>query len=437
MDILQESPPKEEESMAQKSTSSPKDNATLDLPPGTLPPQLLTLLQTIIATLRTSFYTSPPHTSQRLAELLLHPRSHYRTLPSYLRALDRIVSVASPASIFPLKNLNVTPTGTNGAMLNGTCSPSPDPADDADFIGGAELTEIPWAPKPVMTEAGAEGSHTTTNNAPANASDLRTESTSLIDGPNGPGGVETVTVANGVTSSSSSTTTPREDSTPSTPTISSATVTGNSTPQHGITQGELLRQEQEAGIVPVPSPAHSSQGGGSSNRVTRSSAAASAAASRAVGITPDVSDDLLPGETAHPLEEETVHARGPGVIGMEDMGPQAPGSGLEGGIDVEGTLGRRGESITQPTDTVETSSQGTGATQELDGMILEEEGGIEEERENDKVSAEADTEKHDEEKGKLEDGDVMVMDADGVPEGKEGKAVEEGLGPNAVDTTNL
>jgi hypothetical protein len=39
-------------------------------------------------------------------------------------------------------------------------------------------------------------------------------------------------------------------------------------------------------------------------------------------------------------ENEPVHASGPDVIGMEDMGPQTPGSGLAGGLDLEGALGR-------------------------------------------------------------------------------------------------
>ena len=317
-------------------------------------------------------------------------------------------------------------------MLNGTSSPSPDPADDADFIGGAELTEIPWAPKPVAADTTLEGTPTTANGAPTNASDLRTESTSLIDGPNGLGGVETVTVANGVTTS---TTMPREDSTASTPTISSATATGTSTPQHGITQGELLRQEQEAGIVPVPSPVHSSQGG-SSNRVTRSSAAASAVASRAVGI---VGTDVLEDETAGEapvLEEETVHARGPGVIGMEDMGPQAPGSGLEGGIDVERALGRRGEIITPSLDTVETSSQATGATQELDGMNLEERVMVEKLEKEKEDDAALIVEKE-ENKETADDKDAMITDAGGVAEGEEDRDMGKDRGPDAVDTTAL
>lgn len=174
-------------------------------------------------------------------------------------------------------------------LVNGSSSPE----RDTDFIGGAELTEIPWLRNTDMVA--------THNGA---ASDLRTESTSVIDGPRGAGSVETVTVnVNGLGSIMPATDQP-------------------------VTQGEQLRQEQEVGVAPT-------------GRVTRASTAASQAALRATGMLPAEE------ETA----EETVHVRGPDVIGMEDMGPQAPGSGLEGGLDVEGALGRRGEGELVHTET--------------------------------------------------------------------------------------
>ncbi|KAK4697406.1 serine/threonine-protein phosphatase 4 regulatory subunit 2, partial [Lecanoromycetidae sp. Uapishka_2] len=323
----------------------------------TLPPPLFSLLQTIQSTLSTTFATGPPHTAQRLAELLLHPTLHYRTLPSYLRALDRIVSVASPASAFPLPMINPA-TDTNGFMLNGVSSPSPEPGAENNFIGGAELTEIPW-----LRNRG--GNESPMHNGIGPGSDLRTESTSLIDGPNGAGSVETVTVnVNGVSSHAS-----------------------HSEPSHGITQGELLRQEQEAGIVPVPSPAHN-------GRITRSSAAATAAATRAV-----MGDDQ---EGASIGEDEPVHARGPDVIGMEDMGPQAPRSGLAGGLDLEGALGRRGEG--------ESMASAVGREEGSEVKASDETG----------------------------EGDVVVANADGnVEEGQGADAAGENKGADAVDTTML
>ena len=337
--------------------------STVAPPANTLPPPLLSLLQTIQSTLLHSFPIAPPHTAQRLAELLLHPKKHYRTLPSYLRALDRIVSVASPASIFPLPDLTAE-ANLSGRMMNGTPSPDPDPASDRDFIGGAELTEIPWLRNTIGSPTTSSAAH----NLGA-TSDLRTESKSLIDGPNGAGSVETVSVnVNGISSH-----TPREEG------------------QHGITQGELLRQEQEAGVVPVPSP-QSSNG-----RVTRGSAVS--ALSRTTEMRP---------EEGVPLEDEepeTVHARGPGVIGMEDMGPQAPGSGLAGGLDLEGALGRRGEgeTVTGAAPIRPNETRGEEKTEDRDG-----------------------------------DGDVVVADADGVVDGQGGiDQAGENRGVDAVDGTAL
>ena len=147
--------------------------------------------------------------------------------------------------------------------------------------------------------------------------------------------------------------------------------------------------------MPAPTP---------NGRVTRSSAAASAAAIRAVG-----------GDVEHvvdPEEGEPVHARGPDVIGMEDMGPQTPGSGLAGGIDLEGALGRRGEG--------ESMAATVGREAEEEKEQKEEEEG--ERNEN-----------------KDGDGDIVVTDADGVAEGDKGGADETGQnkGPDAVDGTTL
>ena len=260
---------------------------------------------------------------------------------------------------------------------------------DMDFIGGAELTEIPWL-RNNQNQITANGSSSpgglSGNATNANASnaglvgDLRTESTRVIDGPNGAGSVETVTVnVNGVSSLSPQA---AADPNPS---------NNNSTPSpspHGISQGEILRQEQEAGIVPVPSPAHRNGG-----RMTRSGAAAAAAANRAVlGESPS---DAAVGEegiaTAGEPDTEPVHARGPDVVGVEDMGPQALGSGLEGGIELEGALGRRGEG-----GIVGIEGDGKGEVGQGDG-----EGEKEREKEKDG------------------DGDVVIADADGVVDGEE------------------
>lgn len=123
-----------------------------------LPPPLGLLLSSIRSAIQSFFVEKPPHTIQRLAELILHPTVHYRTLPAYLRAVDRVVSVTSGADVFPFNapasaspQLNglVQPTHSAGAYL------APDDATSLgsdESLGGALLTPIPW-----LTNASFEG----------------------------------------------------------------------------------------------------------------------------------------------------------------------------------------------------------------------------------------------------------------------------------------
>ncbi|KKK18611.1 hypothetical protein P175DRAFT_0504321 [Aspergillus ochraceoroseus IBT 24754] len=112
---------------------------------GTLPAPLLLLLQSIKSTLRSLFSSKPPHTIQRLAELILRPHVHYKTLPAYLRAVDRVVSVTSTADVFPL------PMQSGATQLNGVINGTENTfvfTDNAlasdESLGGALLTPIPW-----------------------------------------------------------------------------------------------------------------------------------------------------------------------------------------------------------------------------------------------------------------------------------------------------
>ncbi|KAK2812107.1 hypothetical protein FQN49_008406, partial [Arthroderma sp. PD_2] len=116
-----------------------------------LPPPLVAELSSIKNTLRSYFSQKPPHTIQRLAELILRPTKNYKTLPAYIRALDRVVSVSSGADIFPLP-VTVPPdsvldgtlangvngSGNTGLMLNDNSLGSD------ESLGGALLTPIPW-----------------------------------------------------------------------------------------------------------------------------------------------------------------------------------------------------------------------------------------------------------------------------------------------------
>ncbi|XDG08508.1 hypothetical protein ABKA04_008123 [Annulohypoxylon sp. FPYF3050] len=366
------------------------------LPPGMLPQQILSMVAEITTTLKTTFPKYPPHTLQRLSELVIAPKHHYRTLPTYLHALDRVVHVTSGLNIYPLPP--AIPDMKSGSMLaNGLsdalAAPSPwaTPGSD-EALGGALLTPIPWlqpnhhgigGPSSALSTPGqrspnSAGSGPQSSPGPGamGSNDLegevRTESTETIDGPNGVGSIETVSVSvNGI------------------PSIGARGV--------GVTQGELLRQEQRAGVVPVSQlvPSHhvhsanphaqvhrrasasptGEQSQGSGPEGDRKSAspptaaevdAAAAASSAAVGgesagtanpsPNPNPVDPDAPVGSIAGSEEETPHARGPEEIGPEDTGPQPSGSSTSSGaggvemqgIDIEAAVGRKRASKSPP-----------------------------------------------------------------------------------------
>ncbi|EKG18168.1 Protein phosphatase 4 core regulatory subunit R2 [Macrophomina phaseolina MS6] len=159
-----------------------------------LPPELHSLYTSITSVLRKQFATDPPHTIQRLAELVLCPRAHYRFLPPYLRALDRVVSVSSATSIFPLPQA-VLPASTG--ILNGITPTTSTTASSTssserglgsdESLGGALLTPIPWLQNNNSREQRSASAN-------GNNSELVSESTEMVDGPNGTGRIETVDV---------------------------------------------------------------------------------------------------------------------------------------------------------------------------------------------------------------------------------------------------
>ncbi|KAE8387872.1 hypothetical protein BDV23DRAFT_119505 [Aspergillus alliaceus] len=140
----------------------------------TLPTPVQLLLDSSRSSLRSLFNTKPPHTIQRLAELIIRPNRHYKTLPAYLRAVDRVVSVTSTADVFPLQ-MHAGTDKTNG-ILNGVES-GPMFSDHAlgsdESLGGALLTPIPWLSSVTSPEAEGEtgallsGDHGTMSETPA------------------------------------------------------------------------------------------------------------------------------------------------------------------------------------------------------------------------------------------------------------------------------
>ncbi|TKA78082.1 hypothetical protein B0A55_03275 [Friedmanniomyces simplex] len=422
---------------------------------GTLPPDLLSSYQSSTRVLERDFSQSPPYTIQRLAELVLYPRRHYRFLPAYLRALDRTVSVTSPHSDFPLPSLTATVNG--GFLANGDGGGSITEREGLgsdESLGGALLTPILWLRNggSAPTSNGAAGTHD---------GELHSERTETIEGPRGAGSVETVSVTvNGVPSATNTLT--HTSSAPASPTLSeqsdastSSTASQESTTdaqlrqQGGVTQGELLRQEQEAGVVPVTqiSPRRSlisgGGGGGAVAAVGREPVATAATGAGQLQQRDTLMDERPP--------EETPHARGPGLIGMEDMGPQQHplgGGGAE--LDMEAAVGR---SHSPPRAAQQQPSQplGTQQQQQVPGAaqadaVMEEAGQDDAgEAGTDPKDAEKEAERSKEEMeaGKRKDakdgdGDVVVADADGRPaedvEKKEG--VEDLSAPEGAEAAS-
>ncbi|KAK6338801.1 hypothetical protein TWF696_009611 [Orbilia brochopaga] len=213
-----------------------------------MPPALKSSLASITQDLSTTFATAPPHTVQRFAELLLKPNRHYRSLAKYLRAVNRVVAVTSGADKFPLP---VRHDGT--AVPNAVPLGSGLVNEHDDGATGATLTPIPWASaREYLANAGGA----------AAGSPISDE---------GVAGMVGDAEASGV----------------------------------GISQGELLRREQKAGLVPV------SQAGG-------------------------------PLENGGNAPEDGPHVSGPPELGAADVGPQPEGT-VFGPIGGEGEGGDRGE----------------------------------------------------------------------------------------------
>ena len=361
------------------------------------------MLAEIKTTLVDGFPVYPPHTIQRLAELVLAPRQHYRSLPSYLHAVDRVVHVTSGNNIYPLPPA-IPDMSAMSLLANGVGSSRDDSSRNSmawanasagaavgsdEALGGALLTPIPWlqrranggsdaspSPSPPISE-GSAAAAAAQNQGPAGAQasqqrgvqgaaaqsspgagnggsgagrqfegQVRTESTETIDGPNGIGSIETVSISfNGI------------------PSMGAA---------RALTQGEILRQEQRAGVVPVSqlarasaamtatasplSAASSSSPASSAGEPTPTSTGSPGPSPSPEGaeLTPSSADE----EMANVGGDEVPHARGPEEIGAADTGPQNPttspyivgsGGNVEmRGIDVEAAVGRKAEHSHSP-----------------------------------------------------------------------------------------
>lgn len=293
----------------QPPSSQPSSQASSQTPsqtqePDVLPRQLADMVEEIKSHIG-SFESYPPHTIQRIAELILFPRAHYKALSSYLHALDRVAAVTSGTDTYPLpppipdmSSMQLNGDGPSDAsMAIVWTNPNAAAVGSDEALGGALLTPIPWLTRRSSPPESA-------SEPPAGAQ-IHSEGTETIDGPNGMGSIETVSVSiNGVASMGHS---------------------------RGVTQGELLRQEQRAGVVPVSQLAKAQD--------------ALAEGSGRGGGSASASDDqpMNDGE-----EEEAPRARGPDEIGVNDTGPQSETTSVVGedgiemeGIDLEAAVGRK------------------------------------------------------------------------------------------------
>ncbi|PWW73337.1 hypothetical protein C7212DRAFT_359483 [Tuber magnatum] len=116
-------------------------------PPGALDSEDEILLASLSNILTTQFDAAPPYTIQRLSELIRYPNAHYKSLSKYLRAIQRVLSVSSPTTAFPL------PPSAVDSMPNGAASFN---LGSDESLGGALLSPIPWLAESSLTE-GTEG----------------------------------------------------------------------------------------------------------------------------------------------------------------------------------------------------------------------------------------------------------------------------------------
>ncbi|KAL2260807.1 hypothetical protein VTK26DRAFT_5105 [Humicola hyalothermophila] len=277
-----------------------------------LPEPIADMLEEVLSVLRTNFTQYPPHTIQRLAELVLEPRRHYRNVVPYLHALDRVVHVTSGANIYPLPP--ALPEIGSMSLSSATGAGNTIGSDEA--LGGALLTPIPWLTKRA-NGGGSDADSDPGGSSPMSPSGetsqqfqfqqqaqathldgrVRTESTETIEGPNGMGSIETVSVSvNGIPS---------------------------------IGAGAAMLS-QRAGIAPANHLNREQQQQQHASRTTN----------------PTTDEDTAMGE-GQDEEEEVPHVRGPKEIGPADTGRVAnymTSPPLDArSIDVEAAVGRRAQ----------------------------------------------------------------------------------------------
>ncbi|KIV82738.1 hypothetical protein PV11_04823 [Exophiala sideris] len=365
-----------------------------------LPALLLQMLNSVTQTLASAFSERPPHTIQRLAELVLYPTKHYKTLPAWLRALDRVVRVSSSADIFPLSDTPPMVNGVNGDGGGGILWNNDNTRNGYDnnslgsdeSLGGALLTPIPWLRNGL---GGVEGSSEESGH-PGSDHSASTDSLGeplILPEHSGSGGEHLVPE--------------RADG--------------------GVTQGELMRMEQEAGVIPLSQSSHEGSGA-----VSRTMAGAEEA------LYMDEEGDLVP------------HARGPDVVGSVDMG-------RVGGQDVQIRIGSPPQEDGKTTDAndaqtvlpgqdnlTDLSIEASTADSDDFEIVLKDSESAAAGADAMQVDVSGTSNKKQEQNGKQpkdeQDGDIVLVDADGKTEDEvtsKADASGESIGPDAADTSTV
>ena len=346
-----------------------------------LPAVLVQLLNSILSTLRASFASKPPHTIQRLAELVLEPTRYYKTLPAWLRAVDRVVNVSSSADIFPLNDAPPLANGiVNGESGGGILWNNNDTRNGGEYdndrlgsdesLGGALLTPIPWL---------RNGTASTEE-----LDDTQDSRESDGDGLGQPIEMPSTSTEEGVAAAAALENTHHDPLVPE-------------RKDGAVTQGELMRMEQEAGVVPAhPSKPNSWEGDGEEG---------------------DEVDDLVP------------HARGPDVVGAVDMG-KVDGQEME--VKIASPPESREHADVDPNDAQDVlqhdgnNASGEPMMQE-DFEMVNKDDEMQLDEPEPKKSVPQD-----------EDEDMVLVDADGKTEDepKHGEQGEE-VGPDAADASTI
>lgn len=347
-----------------------------------LPIELLQLLEQALQSLRTNFSEKPPHTVQRLSELVLYPTRHYRTLPAWLRAVDRVVSVSSGADVFPLSD--VPPDlGISNGILNGPIAHDylastderngydKDSLGSDESLGGALLTPIPWL----------------SNSDISSSTDSSTlDSSSKVESWQDQASEDEMLPISEVT--------PAEDAAQAIAAVAQGQLEEGIVPERAngaLTQGELIRMEQEAGVAPVP---HEDIG-----RIGDE------------GIEIDDEGENMP------------HATGPDLVGTIDMGKVG---GEERQVRISSPPSHDLERKHDPNDAQEVLEGGTHKVDSEASEATPSEDFVEVEKDDVKSKSSSD-----------EDGDIVFVDADGTAQdaSPEDKADSADTGEDAADAS--